>query len=91
LVSISSKEFGNATQRNGNALHRNSADTPPALAANAKKYNTVLHACRTPALRRWLPQALALTNFFATFFVETGNACSELRCARNPRNDGNHA
>ena len=35
-----------------------------------EKYITVLIVCGTPAARRWLPQALALPTFFATFFVE---------------------
>jgi len=41
-----------------------------------KKYNTVLIACETPAARRWLPQALALPIFFATFLSKG----KRLRC-----------
>jgi len=47
--------------------HRNSAGTPPALAANGKKYNTFIIACGTPAVRQWLPQAHALPTFSVVF------------------------
>jgi len=52
------------TQRNAPKFRRHAAGTC------GKIGNTVLVACGTPAARRWLPQALALPSFFATFFVE---------------------
>jgi len=60
------------------------------LSANAEKYNTVLIACGTPAACLWLPQAVALPIFFATFL--SNGWCSALRCViESFRADGDHA
>jgi len=53
--------FRDATQRTAPQLP---------ICGLAEQYNAVLIACGTPARRRWLPQALALTTFFRDVFVE---------------------
>jgi len=56
-------------------------------------YNTDLIDCGTPAVRRWLPQALVLPTFLATF-LSTGKRllCGALRWFTvSSRDDGNQA
>jgi len=68
MVSIITND--SVTHRTASQFHRYAAGT----CGLAEKYITVLIACGTPAARRWLPQAIALSTFFRRFCC-TENAC----------------
>jgi len=63
MVSIITND--SVTHRTASQFYRYAADT--GTCGLAEKYNTVLIACGTPAARRWLPQAIALSTFFDVF------------------------
>jgi len=76
-------------QRTTPQFRRHAVDTFR-LAANAEKYNTVLLACGTPAVRCWLPQALASPTSSREVSVQR-KTLAVLCVMESLRTDGNQA